>query len=89
MEEKMFEMMTKMYSDIASRLDIISEKLDKKAGKSDIVRLENEFDNKTKTLFDGYKQTYEKIDNLEGKVDSIAKEIEKQDVEIRVIKGVK
>jgi hypothetical protein len=46
-------------------------------------------DTKHKALFDVYKQTYEKLTALEIKFDEIDKKVEKQDVEIRVIKGVK
>ena len=38
------------------------------------------------TLLDGYKQTYEKLNNIEEKVDEIDLKVERQDVEIKVIK---
>ena len=44
MEDKLFELMTKMYSDITVRLDSMDKKLDGKADKSDIVRIENKLD---------------------------------------------
>jgi SPX domain protein involved in polyphosphate accumulation len=59
MEEKLFEFMTKMYSDLTSRLDDIDKKLDEKADKSDIVHLENKLDTNSKAMFDGYMQAYE------------------------------
>ena len=83
MEDKLFEFMTKMYSDITVRLDTIDKKLDEKADKSDIVRIENKSDSDSKALFDGYKQTYEKLEILETKVDGISQKIEKQDVDSR------
>ena len=89
MEDKLFELITKMYSDITVRLDTMDKKLDNKADKSDIVRIENKMDNDTKALYDGYKQTYEKLQVIETKVDSISQEIEKQDVELKVLKGGK
>ena len=89
MEEKLFELMTKMYSDITSRLDTIDKKLDEKADKRDIARMENKVDNDSKSLFDGYKQTYEKLNTLEFKVDGISQKLEKQDVELKVLKGGK
>lgn len=89
MEDKLFELMTKMYSDITVRLDSMDKKLDGKSDKSDIVRIENKLDADSKALFDGYKQTYEKLGVLETKVDSISQKIEKQDVELKVLKGGK
>ncbi len=41
MEDKLFELMTKMYSDITDRLDSIDNKLDEKSDKNDIVRIED------------------------------------------------
>ncbi len=54
-----------------------------------MIRIENKLDANSKTLFDGYSQTYEKLTVLEKKVDDISSKVEKQDVEIRVIKGAK
>lgn len=103
MEDKMFELMKKMYSEITGRLDTmdkkletvdkrletVDKKLDSKADKHDIVRLEDKMTNDSKALFDGYTQTFEKIAVVEKKVEDLATKIEKQDVEIRVIKGGK
>lgn len=89
MEDKLFELMTKMYSDITFRLDSIDERLDGKSDKSDIARIENKLDNDAKALFDGYKQTYEKLEVVETKVDSLCMKIEKQEVELKVLKGGK
>ncbi len=98
MEDKMFELMSKMYSDMQqglkeirnemnSKLDEINKKLDTKADKNDIVRIEDKLENNSKALFDGYKQTYEKLKNIEVTVEDISKKVEKQDIEIRVVKN--
>lgn len=55
MEEKVFELLTKMYSEMTEKFMEINNKLDKKAEKSDIVRLENDHGKKLDSLFDGYK----------------------------------
>lgn len=89
MEDKLFEFMTEMYSDLTSRLDNMDKKLDEKAEKKDIVHMENKLDTNSKALFDGYRQTYEKLEILDNKVDSISKEIEKQDIEIKAIKSAR
>ena len=67
-------------------MDAVKENM---ATRQDIVRLENKMDINHKALFDGYKQTYEKVTTLGKRVDEVNKKIEKQDVEIRVIKGGK
>lgn len=48
----------------------------------DIIFLNFEYriHNDSKALFDGYKQTYEKLESLETKVDEISSKVEKQDV---------
>ncbi|MCX7923148.1 MAG: hypothetical protein N3B21_14240 [Clostridia bacterium] len=89
MEEKLFELMTKMYSDITSKLEAMDKKLDKKADKSDIVHIENKSDTNTKALFDGYKQFYEKLNILDNKINELSSKVEKQEVEVKVIKGGK
>ncbi|MGH4050186.1 MAG: hypothetical protein ACREVX_02350 [Clostridium sp.] len=73
MEDKSFELMSKLYTEmnskfdkmnsrfngIDSRFDIIDKKLDAKADKTDIVRIEDKSDNNSKALFDGYTLNYE------------------------------
>jgi predicted nucleic acid-binding Zn-ribbon protein len=101
MEDKMFEFMTKMYSDISARFDSIDTKIspvnsdikdikeDIKGLKGDIVRMENKLDTNSKALFDGYNQTYEKVVDVENAVKDLSSKVETQEVEIKVIKGEK
>jgi len=72
-------------------LDAKVGSLDAKVGslQKDVLRIENKLDTDSKALFDGYSQTYEKLGVIEAKVDAISSKVEKQDVEIRVIKGAK
>ena len=84
MDEKIFNLLETMYSDLTNRIDNMGKDL-----KQDIVRLENKMDQNHKALYDVYKLTYEKLEILEEKVNEIDKNVERQDVEIRVIKGVK
>jgi hypothetical protein len=37
-EDKTFELMEKMYAEINKRFDVLEEKIDKKADKTDIIR---------------------------------------------------
>lgn len=87
MNDKMFELMTKMYSEIQEI------KSDVKETKSDVrkiySKIENDIEPKLESLFDGYKQTYEIEKANAEKLDGIAEKVTKQEVEIKVIQGSK
>lgn len=86
MDDKIFELLTKMYSEMKEGFKAVDERLGKlEAGQ---IRLEDKLENNSKALFDGYKQTYEKIADLDNNIKELSNRIEKQDVEIRVIKNV-
>ena len=68
MDQKSFERLANMYHEIKEQLSEISKKLDKKADKSDIVRLENELTPKIQALFDGYKQHTDILERIENEV---------------------
>lgn len=98
MEDKTFELLTKMYSELTGRLDEMDKRFtgkfdemgrDIKGLKNDVIRLENKLDTNSKALFDGYHQTYEKLVEVENKLDNLSVKVEKQEVEIKVIKGGK
>lgn len=103
MDDKVFEFMEKMYSDLKNEIKGLGTKMEGEIKTlSDNVeilgnhatRLENKLDSNSKALFDGYNQVYEKLqehdkrfDGIESKLDNINSKIEKQEVEIKVIKG--
>lgn len=93
MDEKIFNLLETMYSDLTNRIDNMGKELkdlkDNSATKHDLIRLENKIDQNHKALYDGYKLTYEKLEILEEKIKEVDKNVERQDVEIRVIKSVK
>nr|WP_026073929.1 hypothetical protein [Acetivibrio cellulolyticus] len=101
MEDKMFELMTKMYSDMTTKFDAMDNKIDSisteikdiksdiKGIKGDIVRIENKLDSNSKALFDGYNQVYDKVVVVEKAVNDLSLKVEKQEVEVKVIKGSK
>lgn len=68
MEDKSFELLTKMYSEMTEQFKEINRKLDEKADKSDIVRMENELNPKVQVLFDGYKQHTDVLERIEKEV---------------------
>lgn len=68
MEDKVYELLTEMYSKMTEQFKEINSKLDQKADKRDIVRLENELNPKAEALFDGYKQHTEILERIEKEV---------------------
>ncbi|HWR60586.1 MAG TPA: hypothetical protein VN580_03195, partial [Clostridia bacterium] len=68
LEDKVFELLTKMYSEMTGRFETLENKLDEKTDKSDIVRLENELTPKIEALFDGYKQHTDILERIEKRV---------------------
>jgi len=85
-----------MYNEMTTRFEALEKKIDSKADKDDItrlenriIRLENKLENDTKALFDGYKQTYEKVVAIEKRVDELSAKVEQHDIEIQVIKSGK
>ena len=85
MENKTFELLTKMYGEFTSRFDKIET--DIQGLKKDVLRIENEHGNKLEALFDGYKQTYEKLDVIEDKLDTLSEKVDRHDIKIQVIEG--
>ncbi|MBV4415107.1 hypothetical protein [Clostridium tyrobutyricum] len=72
--DKMFDLMTKMYADLkqgqenmrkelSSKIDSIDKKVDKTN-----ITIENDIKPKIEVLFDGYKQNSDKLDRIEKQV---------------------
>jgi len=91
MEDKTFELLTKMYGEMQSGFARLDKKIDDKIDsvKKDIVKLESKMDENHKALYDGYKQCMEGINELRKEVKEIDKKVETQEIELRVIKGGK
>jgi predicted nucleic acid-binding Zn-ribbon protein len=53
------------------------------------IKLENDLKEAKTALFDGYRQTYEKLESVEQKVDNLAAIVESHDVKIEVIRRTK
>ena len=82
MDEQMFELMTKMYSELQDMKekmvtkdefnvltqDVTSLKQDVTSLKQDMVRFENKVDDKLSALFDGYKQNTEQLQAIKEEV---------------------
>lgn len=94
MDDKIFDLMTKMYSEMHElKVDISVIKTDLKETKSDVNKIynkiENDIEKKLSAIFDGYKQTFEIEKENSRKLDDIADKVMKQEVEIKVIQGGK
>ena len=90
MEDKSFELLTRMYGEFSEFRNEF------KGLKNDVIRIEDKLDNNSKAVFDGYKQTYEEVvdvkktmNEISSKVDRLFDKVDKQEVEIKVIKGGK
>lgn len=98
MDDKLFDLMTKMYSEMQEmKADIKETKADLKETKADLkadinkiyIKIEHDIEPKLGALFDGYKQTFELEKENSKKLDDIADKVSKQEVEIKVIQGGK
>jgi len=73
MEDKTFELLTKMYTELTGKMDIMQLKIDNIEGELDnvkkvVIKMENDHGNKLDALFDGYKQNTERLDRIEAQV---------------------
>ncbi len=85
MEDKMFGLLDRMYSEFTEFRKETTEKLDDL--KKDVLRIENGHGKKLEALFDGYKQHERMLDTIEQKVDNISEKVERHDIKIQVIEG--
>ncbi|QIB27479.1 hypothetical protein [Caloranaerobacter azorensis] len=98
MDDKTFELLEKMYveileikQDVKSNAKAIEQNAHAIAQNAKAIArvesiIENQIERKIDALFDGYKQNSERITRLEEKVDRLIDRVERQEVEIKVIK---
>ncbi len=98
-EDKAFDLLAKMYNELTifkSDMNEFRHETNKKLDAVDghIIRIENEHDKKLDALFDGYKQTYEKLqkhdkrfDNIETKLDNLSFEVSSHDFKLELLEG--
>lgn len=99
MEDKAFGLIEKMYNEFSGfRKDMNGFRKDmnefRKETKEDIqrlsndvLRIENDHGNKLDALFDGYNQTYEKLEIIEDKINTLSLKVDSHDIKIQVIEG--
>jgi iron-sulfur cluster repair protein YtfE (RIC family) len=86
-EDKTFELLEKMYVEFS---EFRNETRDELQGlKNDIVRIENVHGKKLDALFDGYKQLTEGQDEIKSQLKELSSKVEKEDMQITVLKGNK
>lgn len=91
MEEKTFELIEKMYSEMQKGFSAIRSEMAEgfTEVRQSIVLLENKVDVNLKALYDGYQQNTESINRIEKKIDILDEKVDRHDLEIRVIKNTR
>lgn len=94
MDDKLFELITKMYSEMQElKGDVSAIKTDLKETKSDVrkiySKIENDVESKLEALFDGYGQAFELERQNSKKLHEIADQVTRQELEIKVMQGGK
>ena len=98
MEDKTFELLEKMYSDFSKKFvriesDISGMKTDISEMKIDIKKVGTKIDvpitEKIVSLQDGYKLIYEKLADVENKLDILSDKVDSHDIKIEVFEGGK
>jgi len=84
-EDKTFELMTRMYSEFSEFKDDFKD-LKNKIARIE-MNLEHNIETKIQALFEDRDDVHKKLDSIEKKIDELVNRVEEQDVEIRVIKG--
>ena len=92
MEDKAFELLEKMYGEFTEFRKESNTRLDKVEGSiktlgNQVTSLEHGLKKDISVLYDGYKQTYEKLEVIEDKVDTLSEKVDKHDIKIQVIEG--
>lgn len=82
--DKIYDLIDKMYSDLSGKIDGMGNEIKKVD-----IKIEHKIEPKIQALFEAKDIIYEKLDNLGEKVDNLSSKLEKQEVEIKVIKGGK
>lgn len=89
MDEKIFDLLEKMYIEMQNMKENMATKQDMAEIKENMVRFENKVDENLKALYDGYKQSIEKITEIEEKLDKLTYKVENQEITLQVLKSVK
>lgn len=91
-EDKAFDLLTRLYGELTEfRQDMNAFRKtteeDIQSLKNEVLQIEQEHGTRLEALLDGYKQTYEKLDLVEQKLDALSESVEQNDIKIKVIEG--
>jgi len=86
-EDKTFELLEEMYVEFSEFRKETREEL--QGLKNDIIRIENGHGKKLDALFDGFKQLTEGQEEIKSQLKELSSRVEKQDIQITVLKGDK
>ena len=83
MEDKVFDLLEKMYIEMQEMKSTMATKQDIVETRQDIVSLENKMDTNHKALYDGYKQSIEWIMELSKKLEKLTDKVENHYIMVR------
>lgn len=94
-ENKILDFMKKIYIELQShgkKLDNLDSRLTNVEDRltnveKTVAKIEIEHGEKLSALFDGYKQTNDRLDRMESKIDAMSLKLESHDVKIQVIES--
>ncbi len=84
MDDKVFELIEKMYADLKGEIKTVGNQVSKLG-----LSIEHEIKPDIKALLDGYKQLAEGQEAIESQLVNVTTKIDKQEVEMTIIKGGK
>lgn len=85
MEDKTYDLLAKMYSEFSDFKGEFKD-LNNKVARIE-MKMEHNIETKIQALFDDRNGVHKKLDSIEQKIDELTNRVDKQDLEIRVIKG--
>ena len=91
MEDKVFELIEKMYTDLKAEIKAVKTdlKTEIQTVGNQVTMLENDHGKKLDALMDGYKQLAEGQEEIKSQIQDINSKVANQEVEITVLKGGK
>jgi hypothetical protein len=87
MDDKVFNLLEKMYAEFTEFKQEVGQRFDKL--ENQVTKIEVEHGKKLDVLFDGYAQNTEAIKELSIKVDEVLDKVDRHDIKIQVIEGGK
>lgn len=95
MEDKTFDLLTKMYSEVTNKIDNLHNEMNEFRTETNdrLTKLEmcieNEIKPDIKASLEGYNLVYKKLREHDLRLDSIDNKLDRQEIELTVIKGGK